>query len=253
MPMADADDLQAIRTLLAGCTPEQKRELFLELRVGQILHPYETAVSAPAEMILEAIHRAPELTRRMLRGVIADAAFAQEVVPVIARLGWTDITGPGNYSYDYQLTDRPGDPAAEITVQIKLQRSERGAPVLKIGARYGFAGGVYFVETQKTRGGTDGADNKTRPYRYGEFDVLAVSMQPSGRGWGSYMYTLGRWLIPGGHPNEIAVMQPVTLARGEFWTPDFAEVAAWFRATDPPGKQMRVLPGRFGRVTADML
>lgn len=53
------------------------------------------------------------------------------------------------------------------------------------------------TETQKTRTDNDGDGEKTRPYRYGEFDVLAVSMQPSTGKWDRYMYTLGRWLLPG--------------------------------------------------------
>lgn len=50
---------------------------------------------------------------------------------------------------------------------------------MKSGTRYGFEGEVFMTETQKTRTGTDGEENQTRPYRYGEFDILAVSMQPS--------------------------------------------------------------------------
>lgn len=47
--------------------------------------------------------------------------------------------------------------------------------VVKDGARFGFAGEVFMTETQKTRTGNDGEGEKTRPYRYGEFDVLAGS------------------------------------------------------------------------------
>lgn len=89
-------------------------------------------------------------------------------------------------------------------MQVKLQRSERGPPVVKNGARYGFAGEVFMTETQKTRTGTDGEENQTRPYRYGEFDLLAVSMQPSTGRWDRYMYTLGRWLLPGKQEGEMA-------------------------------------------------
>lgn len=94
------------------------------------------------------------------------------------------------------------------------------------------------TETQKTRTGSDG-DEKTRPYRYGEFDILAVSMQPSTGKWDRYMYTVGRWLLPGKSPGEMATMQPVAKTPNELWTDDFATVAAWFRAEDS-GKRMTI-------------
>ncbi len=220
--------LNAIRTLLARCSPEQRAVVFNELRATHAIHPYEAAVGAPAEMILEAVHRAPELTRRMLRGVIADAAFRTFVVAALKVRGWRDVTPDGNFAYDYSLDDGLGP----ITVQVKLQRSERGAPAAKDGKRYGFVGEVFMTETQKTRTGTDGDANQTRPYRYGEFDILAVSMQPSSGTWDSYMYTLGRWLLPGKTAAEVATLQPVTKAAGEYWTSDFEVVAKWFREPD---------------------
>ncbi len=88
------------------------------------------------------------------------------------------------------------------------------------------------TETQKTRTGTDGEENQTRPYRYGEFDILAVSMQPSTGKWDRYMYTLARWLLPGKQEGEMATLQPVTMEPGQFWTDDFRTAAQWFRAED---------------------
>ena len=77
-------DVEAIRKLLERCSPKERQALFRELRAIHQIHELEDTLGAPAEVILEAIHRAPELTRRMLRGVIADAAFAQSVVPALA-------------------------------------------------------------------------------------------------------------------------------------------------------------------------
>ena len=126
-----------------------------------------------------------------------------------------------------------------VTVQVKLQRSERGAPVVRNGKRYGFGPEVFMTETQKTRTGTDGEENQTRPYRFGEFDILAVSMQPSTGKWNRYMYTLGRWLLPGKKAGEMATLQPLTMQPGEFWTDDFRVAARWFRALDD-GKRMKI-------------
>lgn len=226
--------LATIRELLAQCSDEERATLFQELRARHRIHEFEDVIGAPAEMILEAVHKSPELTRRMLRGVIADAAFRTFVVGPLAAHGWRDVTPEGNFAYDYKVDDGAGP----ISVQVKLQRSERGAPVLKDGARYGLGEPVYMTETQKTRTGTDGDDKQTRPYRYGEFDVLAVSMQPSCGKWDRYMYTLGRWLLPGRQEGEMATLQPVEMQPGAFWTDDFREVARWFRAADG-GKRLQ--------------
>jgi len=230
--MSDAN-LAIIRDLLSQCSPEERETLFRELRKHYLIHEFERVIGAPAEMILEAVHRAPELTRRMLRGVIADAAFRTLVVPTLEPLGWRDVTPAGNFAYDYKMDDGQGP----LTVQVKLQRSERGAPVVKDGAKYGFGSEVFITETQKTRTGTDGDDNQTRPYRYGEFDILAVSLQPSTNKWDRYMYTLGRWLLPGKKEGEVATFQPVAMPPNEFWTNDFATAATWHRANDG-GKRM---------------
>jgi hypothetical protein len=225
--------LATIRELLAQCSVEEQVSLFRELRARHLIHEFEEIIGAPAEMILEAVHRAPELTRRMLRGVIADAAFRQFAVLPLTESGWQDVTPVGNFAYDYKLDDGVGP----VTVQVKLQRSERGAPVVKRGERFGFGESVYIVETQKTRTGTDGEANQTRPYRYGEFDIVAVSMQPSTGKWDRYMYTLGRWLLPGRNAGEIATLQPVAMSSNEFWTDEFTTVAHWFR-TEDGGKRM---------------
>jgi len=223
--------------LLAQCTPEQRALLFRELRATHQIHEFEAVIGAPAEMILEAVHRAPELTRRMLRGVIADAGFRTFVIAALEPYGWRNVTPGGNFAYDYKLDDVVGP----VTVQVKLQRSERGSPVVRNGARYGTASEVFITETQKSRTGTDGEDNQTRPYRYGEFDILAVSMQPSTGRWDRYMYTLGRWLLPGKKEGEMGTLQPVSKVPGNFWTDDFRTAAQWFRAEDG-GKRMKLAP-----------
>lgn len=232
--MSDAD-LTAIRELLSQCTQNEQEIIFRELRQRHLIHQFEQIIGAPAEMILEAVHRAPELTRRMLRGVIADAAFRTYVIPSIEAQGWHDVTPEGNFAYDYLIKDKQGP----ISIQVKLQRSKLGAPLVNSGKRYGFEGDVFIAETQKTRTGTDG-DEKTRPYRYGEFDILAVSLQPSTRQWTHFAYTLGRWLLPKGNANEIATMKPVAMKPNTFWTNDIITAATWFRAEDH-GKRMSLL------------
>lgn len=235
--------LDAIRGLLAKCTSEERSVVFRDLRATYAIHEFEAIIGAPAEMILEAVHRAPELTRRMLRGVIADAAFRTFTVAALAPDGWRDVTPAGNFAYDYVLDDGEGP----VSVQVKLQRSERGTPVVKGGKRFLFDADVFMTETQKTRTGTDGDENQTRPYRYGEFDVLAVSMQPSTGKWDRFMYSLGRWLLPGKKSGELATLQPVAQVPNEFWTDDFGIAASWFRSDDG-GKRMNVMAPAAKRV-----
>ena len=48
------------------------------------------------------------------------------------------------------------------------------------------SGELYVVETQKTRAGTDNDGADTRPYRFGDFDILAVNMEPARATGGSF-------------------------------------------------------------------
>jgi hypothetical protein len=94
-----SDELvSSIRELLSTCSADQKRLIFSDLRKEVPIHEFEHVIGAPAEMILEAVHRAPELTRRMLRGVIADAAFRQFVIPPLLGKGWKDVTPEGSFN-----------------------------------------------------------------------------------------------------------------------------------------------------------
>ena len=223
-------DLEAIRKLLDQCSPKERQALFRELRAIHQIHELENSLGAPAEVILEAIHRAPELTRRMLRGVIADAAFAQSVVPALADIGWKDVTPAGNHSFDYMLRNVTGD----VSVQVKLQRSEKGKPLISSGSRHGLGAGFFVVEAQRTRTGKgkgeEGEEMKTRPYRYGEFDILAVSLQPTTGRWDSFLYAVGNSLLTGRRPTEIATYQPVAMKPNSDWTADFELAVQWFRS-----------------------
>jgi hypothetical protein len=49
--------LDAIRELLRQCTAEERNVIFRELRKLNSIHEFEAVIGAPAEMILEAVHR----------------------------------------------------------------------------------------------------------------------------------------------------------------------------------------------------
>lgn len=170
----------------------------------------------------------------MLRGVVAEAGFAKYVVPALAEGGWQDISSPENTACDYVIRDAEG----KIGIQVKLQRSTlKGGKIVTNGRRWGLAPNMYLVELQRSRTGAKPGDNpaeaetqKTRPYRYGEFDLLAVSLQPSTGKWSTFRYTVGNWLLPGPGLNEIATYQPVTMKENADWTDDINTAIGWFRS-----------------------
>jgi hypothetical protein len=212
--------------LLEVCSDEERIEIFQYLRKTIPIHAIEAKLNTQAEVILEAIDRAGDLTLRGIRGIIAEAAF---LVGVLGKLnGWKDITPPGDAAYDFLIEDAVG----RISIQVKMQRKERGQPKIKKGK--------YVVETQRTRGGRDSATGlATRPYRFGEFDILAVSMHPSTNDWNTFMYSVGSWLRPRpSEPKLLEVFQPIPLQANDDWTDDLSECIQWLRS----GTQKTVAP-----------
>lgn len=221
------DPIQQIEQLLAACTVEQRRAVFRLLRQEFPIHPIEADLNTEAEIILEAFARNKTgLTFRMMRGVIAQAAFEIEVIQNLA--DWEDITPTGDLSYDFMLAGISG----AVKIQVKLQRSKEFRPMYANEAYRRFSKNMYVVETQKTRGGTNLLTGEsTRSYRFNEFDILAVAMQPSTLNWGLYMYTVGNWLIPDGRDrSKILKFQPVSMTPNDDWTDDFETCVSWFRS-----------------------
>lgn len=199
--------IDEIRGLLAKCSEEDRRRVFDELRATIPLHRFETKMNAKAEVILEALDRASDLTLRGIRGILGEAAFVLEVAPQLD--GWKDITPSGDLPYDALLEDD----ISALKVHCKMQRRLKGAPWIRNGKA--------IVEVQRTRGGMRRGEN-TRPYKFGEFDILAVCMEPSHGRWNSFHYIPERWLNPRPlHPDLIEIMQPVSLKPDEIWTDNF--------------------------------
>src|SRR5687768_8625517 len=97
--------------------------------------------------------------------------------------------------------------------------------------KYAFGATMGVVETQRTRAGKSRSGGQTRPYRFGEFDVLAVSLYPSTLRWELFRYTVANWLIPDPtDPAHILKYQPVAPTPNDDWTDDFETAAAWFRS-----------------------
>jgi hypothetical protein len=215
-----------IKRLLDACTDAQRREIFDHLRKQFPIHPLETKLNTQAEVILEAIDRASDLTLRGIRGVIAEAAFKLNVVASLQ--DWRDETLDGDFPYDFRLRDSNG----AVSVQVKMQRLKDHRPMMANEGYTFLPGDMYVVETQRTRGGTDPrTQEQTRPYRFGEFDILAVSMHPSTNEWSAFMYTVSDWLVP--RPEDaklILKFQPVAKVPNDTWTNDFNQCVKWLRS-----------------------
>jgi hypothetical protein len=211
--------IEDIESLLVQCTPAERMEVFRLLRKEFNIHPIEEKFNAKAEIILDAIGRASDLTLRGIRGIIAEAVFSTDVVSALK--GWRDITPKGDLPYDCLLEDSLGS----VKVQVKLQRLEKKQLKFWRGNRE-----MYVVETQRTRGGHDSEGKKTRPYRYGEFDILAVCLHPATSNWSNFIYTVSDWLLPSRHDAGcIGTLQPVSATENGDWTKDFLTAVKWFR------------------------
>lgn len=176
-----------------------------------------------------------KIVQRGVRGVIAEAVFEAKVLPTIK--GWHPVPVVGDLPYDFKIRND----GREIKIQLKLQRTQAGQPL----ARSFFGPDTFIVEVQKTRSGTKRQSKeanskiasklapiepqKTRPYQFGDFDIIAVNMQPSARNWTRFMYTVGSWLLPRSKDKKlIEIMQPVSRNRSEYWTDNIEECIAWF-------------------------
>ena len=182
-------------------------------------------MGASAEVILEALDRSGPLTIRGLRGVLAESAFD---VNVVSRLdGWQTLPTPKDPPYDFLLDDGQGP----IKVQVKLQRSKANRPMMANEGYRRFSADMYVVETQRTRGGKTREGNDTRPYRFGEFDILVVAMQASTHDWNHFLYTVCDWLIPRPeYAHFLEKFQPVSQSPDQDWTDDFLTCVSWLRS-----------------------
>lgn len=225
--------VREILARLAECTADERRAVYDALRLEFPMHSLEQEFGVSAEVILEAISRASDLTKRGILGVIAEAEF-KALLRTLPQ--WTDVTTPGDHPYDYAVDDGHG----VVHVQVKRQRREKLMPMLSP------SGTMYAAETQRTRGGTGSDGQKTRPYRFGEFDILAVSMQASSSSWRDFMYTVERWLIPDYRdPKCLRTLQYIPKQPNDDWTADFSAAVNWFRSSvkktiaDDPKRQAR--------------
>lgn len=227
-------DTEQIFHLLHSCTVEQRRAIFDALRNEFPIHTIEQEWHTSAEVILEAISRSSDLSKRGVKGLIAEAAFGVDVIGKLP--DWTNSPVAGDPAFDYLLQDAVG----QVRVQVKMQRRVEGVPMTAERVRRTYPHDLFVVETQRTRTGTAAGGSSTRPYRFGEFDILAVCMYPSTNQWDRFMYTVADWLVPrAGASDMIAVLQLVSPIPNDDWTDNFDTCIRWFRAAG----QRTVYPG----------
>lgn len=238
------DSLETIKRLIDDCSEENRKAVRFYLR-DLLPHPLEREWGIDADTILTAIRRSSDLTKRGVRGIIAEAVFVNEILPSVAQSGWDAIDFIGDHPYDALL--QRGDRQARI--QVKLQRLEKGVPKLYYPKHYE-KGSLFVVEVQKTRTGektskqplvgtrksldaTEIVTIKTRPYSFGDFDILAVNMHPSSGGWRNFRYTVASWLLPRStDPKLIEIFQPVASTPNDVWSDDLATCLKWYESEE---------------------
>ena len=219
---------EEVYALIERANDDERRSILAYLRERLHLHPLEQEWSTTAEAILTAIARSSDLTLRGIRGILAEATFEKSVLPEMEHAGWSAAKILGDQSYDF-LIERAG---RQVKIQVKLQRKERGAPK-EYAARSRAdlncpEGTMYVVEVQKTRSGNR-QGRATRPYRYGDFDILAVNLHPATTDWKRFVFTVGNWLLPRkAEPNLIEIFQPVPVVPDDSWTDNLNVCIEWF-------------------------
>jgi hypothetical protein len=231
--MTNAELMEVLRRL-ESLTENERREVLKQLRKKIRIHDLEEKWNIPAEVILEAIARSQDITQRGIRGVIAELCF---LLYVLDGDGLQGKSPEGDLPYDFLIPDSSGP----IKVQVKLQRQEKGSPKSARQWRKSLPESWFVVETQKTRTGKKADGTDTRPYRFGEFDILAVSMHPSTNNREKFMFTLGSWLLPRPkEPELINVFQPVPNEPNDDWTDNFCKAIDWLQE----GKAKIIYPGK---------
>jgi hypothetical protein len=216
-----------VRALIDRSSEEEQHILLKYLRQRIPLHPLEEQWGTTAEAIMTAIARSSDLTQRGIRGILAEATFEEVILPEVTAQGWGAATIIGHQAYNFLLQRA----SKQVRIQVKLQRREGGVPK-EYAARSRASlncspGKMYVVEVQKTRGG-ERYGRKTRPYRFGDFDILAVNLHPSTGNWRDFIYTVSSWLLPRPtQPKLIEIMQPVPERPDEYWTEDLGRCIKW--------------------------
>jgi len=224
-----SESLDNLKQMLDGCTDAERAALIDYLRERLPKHSLESEWGVGSEIMLSAISRSSDLTKRGLRGIIAEAVFEKSVLAGVMR--WERVDFAGDRAYDFLIRSL-GENSREVRIQVKLQRTLKGQPMWASQAKRDYPKDAYVVEVQKTRSGFHRVTKKaTRPYEFGEFDILAVAMHPSTHDWNRFMFSLGNWLIPLSSDKALVeIFQPVAPVTTGGWTDSLETCLEWLAA-----------------------
>lgn len=235
-----SETLDAIKAAIDKRSLEERKDLFEFLRARVPPHPLEVEWAIDGDDVLSSLHRATDLSKRGVRGLIAEFMFERDVLPSVRGNRWRLVSIPkGDWPYD-SMVERDGK---QVSIQIKLQRLEAGLP--KRFRKSTYKDVIYYdVEVQKTRTGKKripkgvplSPEEKipisladTRPYPFGAFDILAVNMQPATKKWSEFRFTVGNWLLERpDSPTLVEIHQPVALIADDVWTDNLNTCLEWF-------------------------
>jgi excisionase family DNA binding protein len=119
-------EIEELLLLMNQMSEVQKREVLARLREELPIHPLEADWNVSAEVILEAISRATDLTQRGVRGVIAEAIYVIDILPNVK--GWTPFEAVGDSAYD-AIMKRDLD-GVKVSIQVKMQRKKAQRPMM---------------------------------------------------------------------------------------------------------------------------
>ena len=93
--MSDSSAVNTILSLIDQCSEAERSAIlkYLRQRYNLTLHPLEKEWGITAETILTAIARSSDLTRRGIRGIIAEATFEEFVLPTIGPWAAVSLRG----------------------------------------------------------------------------------------------------------------------------------------------------------------
>src|SRR5947208_1139165 len=104
--------VEQILQLFDSCTEAERLEVLRLLRDKHPIHPLEEQLNCTAEIILEAISRASDLSLRGVRGLIAEAFFEINILPKLVR--WSKLPIIGDAPYDFLLKDASGSVSIQV-------------------------------------------------------------------------------------------------------------------------------------------
>ena len=184
-------------------------------------HQLEVEFDVNAEIILDAISRSSDLTKRGVRGIIAESVFIKEVLPVqLENTDWRlSDASASDLPYDALIENSLG---VKVSIQVKNQRVEKGYVKIK--------NGNWIVEVQKTRSGKGADGQSTRPYKFTDFDLIAVCLWPGTRDWRKFAYCFTKHLVPRRGSGElIEIMQPIPTSINEgYWNSSLTDLLRGF-------------------------